>query len=145
MKCSEVMKKDVECCHRDENVELAAEKMKCRNLGFLPVCDEKGFIVGTLTDRDLALRVLGEHRDAQHTCVRDVMSAELVYCSPDDDLSIAEELMAQHRKSRILCADPDLRPLGVISLSDVAHVEQGTRAAEILDAVANREAAPSHA
>jgi CBS domain-containing protein len=135
------MKKDVECCRRDENVELAAERMKSRNLGFLPVCDDAGIVVGTLTDRDLALRVLGEHRDAQHTYVRDVMSAELVYCSPDDDLTVAEDLMTQHKKSRILCADDALHPLGVISLSDVAHVEQGTRAAEILDAVASREAA----
>jgi hypothetical protein len=56
------------------------------------------------------------------------------------DLSFAENLMAQHQKSRILCTDDQLHPMGVISLSDIAHVEDGSRASEVLDAVARREA-----
>jgi CBS domain-containing protein len=141
MKCSSLMKSVVEICRRDESVESAAERMKAHNIGFLPVCDEMGAVVGTLTDRDLAIRVLGEHRSPSETRVQDVMSAGVVCCSPDDDLSFAEKLMAQHRKSRILCADDQLHPMGVISLSDIAHVEEGSRASEVLDAVAQREAA----
>jgi CBS domain-containing protein len=144
MKCSSLMKSMVECCQHDESVESAAERMKAHNIGFLPVCDETGAVVGTLTDRDLAIRVLGEHRSPPETRVRDVMSAGVVCCSPDDDLAFAENLMAQHRKSRILCADNQRHPKGVISLSDIAHVEQA-RASEILDAVAQREAPPPSA
>jgi len=134
------MKTEVECCALDEPVEVAAERMRSRNIGFLPVCDEDGVVVGTLTDRDLALRVLGEHRIPEDTLVQDVMSAEPVDCSPDDDLSIAEELMAMHKKSRIICSDVGRHPVGVISLSDIARVEDRVRVAEIIDAVSSREA-----
>jgi CBS domain-containing protein len=134
------MKKDVECCPREEEVEAVAERMKTRNVGFLPVCDDDGAVIGTVTDRDLALRVLGEHRSSERTRVQDVMSPELVCCSPDDDLGVAEDLMVRYKKSRIVCADEHRRPIGIISLSDIAHVEEGNKLSQILDAIATREA-----
>jgi len=141
MKCSSIMKTDIECSRRDESVESAAERMKARNVGFLPVCDEAGAVAGTITDRDLAVRVLGDHRNPSETLVQDVMSTELVCCSPDDDLDVAEGLMAQYKKSRIVCVDDRRRPVGIISLSDIAQVENAARASELLHAVASREAA----
>jgi CBS domain-containing protein len=140
MKCSELMKTDVECCPREEEVEAVAERMKNRNVGFLPVCDDDGTVIGTITDRDLALRVLAEHRSCERTRVEDVMSPELVCCSPDDDLATAEELMIRYKKSRIVCADDRRHPLGIISLSDIAHVEEGAKVSQILDAITSREA-----
>ena len=140
MKCSSIMTTDVECCRRDESVEAAAERMRKRNIGFVPVCDEDGGVVGTVTDRDLAVRVLGEHRDARHTQVQEVMSPGLVCCSPSDDVHVAETLMEEHKKCRIVVVDDRHRPAGVISLSDIAHVEQRIRTAEILDTVSTREA-----
>jgi CBS domain-containing protein len=134
------MKTDVECCPREEDVEAAAERMKKRNVGFLPVCDDDGTVIGTITDRDLALRVLGEHRSSERTRVEDIMSPELVCCSPEDDLGVAEELMMRFKKSRIVCADESRRPIGVISLSDIAHVEEGSTLSRILDSIASREA-----
>jgi CBS domain-containing protein len=140
MHCSDIMKTDVQCCGRDESVEAAAERMKERNVGFLPVCDDSGAVVGTITDRDLAVRVLGDHRKASETLVHDVMTADVVCCSPEDDLSIAEDLMAQHRKSRIICADDRRLPVGIISLSDIARAEESPKASQLLEAVATREA-----
>jgi CBS domain-containing protein len=137
------MKTDVAWCPREEYVEAAAERMRNRNLGFLPVCDDDGAAIGTVTDRDLAVRVLGEHRSAERTLVQEVMSPDLVYCSPDDELSLAEELMMRHKKSRIVCADEHRRPVGVISLSDIARVEDRMKVSEILDAIATREASQS--
>jgi CBS domain-containing protein len=134
------MKADVEYCRREENVEAAAERMRRRNVGFLPVCDGAGAIVGTITDRDLAMRVLGEHRSAGTTVVGDIMSSDVVYCSPDDDLEIAESLMAQHKKSRIVCTDELRHPVGVISLSDIARVEEASTLSGILESIASREA-----
>jgi alkylation response protein AidB-like acyl-CoA dehydrogenase/CBS domain-containing protein len=127
-KCSSIMKTEVECCHRDESVESAAGRMRARDIGFLPVCDASGAVVGAITDRDLAVRVLGDHRSPSDTLVQDVMSAEVVSCSPEDDLRTAEELMATHKKSRIICTDDRRRPLGIISLSDIARNGSGEKA-----------------
>lgn len=62
---------------------------------------------------------------------------------PEDDLGVAEDRMAQQKKSRIICVDEHDRPVGVISLSDVAHVEAQGKASQVLDAVSTREARPS--
>ena len=140
MKCSAIMKTDVECCPRGETVEAAAERMRNRNVGFLPVCDGVRAIVGTVTDRDLAIRVLAEHRPASNTLVADVMSPELVCCSPEDELEVAESLMAEHKKSRIVCADDRRRPVGIISLSDIAQVEDIATVSRVLGSITAREA-----
>jgi CBS domain-containing protein len=80
------------------------------------------------------------NRLALDTPVRDVMTTPVVSCKPNDDLRTAERLMRTHRKSRILCDDDQGRPVGVISLSDVAIADGGTRAGALLRSVAQREA-----
>jgi CBS domain-containing protein len=140
MKCFELMKTQVECCDMADSIVLVAEAMRERKIGFLPVCDANGAVVGTITDRDLVLRVLAERRDPGGVVVGDVMTSEVVSCAPEDELSVAELLMSQYKKSRIVCVDDRGRPLGVISLSDVARVETQAKSAAILRSVAQREA-----
>ncbi|HEY2404678.1 MAG TPA: CBS domain-containing protein [Polyangiaceae bacterium] len=140
MKCFELMKTQVECCDMSDSVVLVAETMRQRNIGFLPVCDGGGRVVGTLTDRDLVLRVLAERRDPGGVVAGDVMTSDVVSCAPEDELTVAELLMSQHKKSRIVCVDGRKRPIGVISLSDVARVETQAKSAAILRSVAQREA-----
>ncbi|HCF61619.1 MAG TPA: CBS domain-containing protein, partial [Myxococcales bacterium] len=105
MRCDELMKTNVRCITEGDTVQNAAEKMADDNIGFLPVCDEKGRPIGTLTDRDIAIRVAAEDRLASGTPVKQVMTREVVSCSPSDDLSVAEDLMAKNHKSRILIVD----------------------------------------
>jgi len=134
------MKSDVECCGLADTVEYAAERMAERNIGFLPVCDGRGHVVGTLTDRDIVLRVVACGLDPKATRLQDVYTRDLVACSPDDDLLVAEALMSKHKKSRIICLDAQERLAGVISLSDVARIETGARSSALLRSVAQREA-----
>src|SRR5262245_4329462 len=63
MKCSDLMKTDVECCDADESIVFVAERMRLRNVGFVPVCNAAGAVVGTITDRDLVVRVLANELD----------------------------------------------------------------------------------
>lgn len=140
MNCSELMKTDVACCKASEPVEKIAELMQARNIGFVPVCRDDGTVIGTLTDRDLAIRVLAEHRSASSTRAEDVMTREVVYCKPDEELSVAERLMSAHKKSRIVCVDDQKHPVGVISLSDIAARDGGARSSELLSSISEREA-----
>ena len=142
MQCSTLMKTDIECCSLDETVADAALRMKERGVGFLPICYGRGKVVGTLTDRDIVLRVVAAGLDPSDTMVGDVFTRDVVSCSPDDELTVAEALMSKHKKSRILCLDPDETLVGVISLSDVARVETGARSSALLRSVAQREARP---
>ncbi len=141
MICSEIMKSAIECAAPNDSAGSAAKKMRDHNVGFLPVCDGNLQVLGTLTDRDLAIRVLAEGRP-DTTPVADLMTHEVVACRTSDNLSRAEELMGLFRVSRMLCVDEDGLLAGVISLSDIAQHETLSRAAQILKDVTMRETAP---
>ncbi len=138
MRCEEIMKRELECASPSDTVQAAATKMRDANVGFLPVCDASRIVQGTITDRDLALRVLAHGRPAS-TEVADVMSREVIACRPSDDIRRAEELMGAHQKSRIMCIDEDGKLMGVISLSDLAHAEDDRNAASTMREVTKRE------
>ncbi|MEW5847529.1 MAG: CBS domain-containing protein [Myxococcota bacterium] len=140
MKCHEIMKTSVECCDPNDEIREVARRMAEKNIGFMPVRDEVGRVLGTVTDRDLVVRVLATDRDLETTRVHEVMSQPIIACRPTDDLHEAERLMSRHRVSRVICVDEHQRPVGVISLSDVADVERGARAATVLRNISHREA-----
>src|SRR5438094_69530 len=124
MRCEEIMKSDVECVSAIDHVQAAARKMRDAGVGFLPVCDRDRKVLGTLTDRDIAIRLVAEDL-APDTAVQTIMTKEAVSCRPSDALEEATRLMREHHKSRILCCDDDGRLLGVISLSDIAQIARG--------------------
>jgi CBS domain-containing protein len=68
------------------------------------------------------------------------MTREVVSCSPDADIEEAEELMARHHKSRILCIGTDERAVGVITLSDIARHQPVGHIAETFRSMSQREA-----
>ncbi len=140
MRCAEVMKKDVVCLAPNDSVQVAACRMREANIGFLPICDESGKVLGTLTDRDIAIRVAADDRQASTCWVAEVMSPEVIACRPADELGRAEQLMAEHQKSRMLVTDEDGFLQGVISLSDVARLEGARRTASTIRLVTSREA-----
>ena len=143
MICDELMKHSVECVGPGDRVEQAAVRMREANVGFLPVCDDEGRLVGTITDRDIAMRYVAESLP-RSTTVERVMTRHVVSCRPDDDVHIAEELMAAHHVARVVCSDDAGRPVGVISLSDVAQCESDDRAAWTLRHVTEREGPVLH-
>lgn len=144
MQCLQVMKHDFESVGPSDNVHTAARRMRDRGIGFLPVVDEDRRPIGTLTDRDIAVRVAAEDSRPSNVGVREVMTTELVFCKPTDDLRVAEERMAESRKSRIICCDDAGRIVGVISLSDVIEREEDDRlAAYTMRLIAGRETRPT--
>jgi CBS domain-containing protein len=137
MTCDEIMKRKVQTVDADSTIQQAAEKMASANVGFLPVTDGSGRILGTVTDRDITIRAVAKNR-APDCLVRDIMSKEVISCRSTDDLATAEELMARTQKSRILVMDAG-GLVGVISLSDIATRDSGRRAAVTLKHVSGRE------
>jgi CBS domain-containing protein len=139
MRCEQIMKRTVECVTPEDTVQAAARKMRDDNIGFLPVCQDGQKVVGTVTDRDIAIRACADDRSASATRVKEVMTRDVVACRPSDDVSTAQELMGQRHKSRMLCIDDSGKLAGVISLSDLAQLAPDA-SARTLREVANREA-----
>jgi CBS domain-containing protein len=140
-RCGDLMDPNVARCAPEQIVPEIAEMMRAHNLGFIPICNEQGAVVGTVTDRDLVLRVVAAGLPAETTKASDVLTRQVVHCSPDDPLSVAEELMVARKKSRVVCIDANGRPVGVISFSDIARVERFRRVSRILRDVTSRPAA----
>ncbi len=138
MRCDEVMTRRTIVVTPDDTAAVAASLMREHGFGFLPVCTADQRVVGTITDRDLALRALAPGA-APTTRVGDLMTREVVSCGPEDDLREAEAIMAHRQKSRIMVCDDDGRVLGVISLSDVAQLEPASYAGFMLRRVTRCE------
>ncbi|MGK4006219.1 CBS domain-containing protein [Sorangium sp. So ce1036] len=139
MLCRDIMKNEVQCIMAEDTIQTAARKMRDANVGFLPVCDSSFRVLGALTDRDLAIRVLADNRPLS-TRAGDIMTRGAVACRPDDDVSRAEQLMGRYHKSRILCTEADGRLVGVISLTDIAQREDDRNTAQIVRRVTERKA-----
>jgi CBS domain-containing protein len=138
MLCGEIMKAQPECMGPTVPVIEAARRMLDANIGFLPVCDASGAVLGTITDRDITIRVVAQQLPFT-TPLKQVMTHEAVTCTATDDLGRARRLMELHHKSRIVCVDDEGHLKGIISLSDVANYED---ASGTLREVSRREAHP---
>jgi CBS domain-containing protein len=141
--CRDLMTADPVCCLPSNKVKKAAKKMKRHNVGSIPVIDNKEnrTLLGIVTDRDLAMKVIGKGRKAKATKVKDVMSRTVVTCSPDDTVQQAFDAMSAHQVRRIVIVDEGNRVLGIISQADVAtRISQPDATAEVLKEISQPEA-----
>lgn len=142
MLCEEIMRHPVRRISAEDVAGTAARIMRDENIGFLPVTDASGRFIGTLTDRDLALRVVAANASSD-ILVSEIMTRETVRCSPSDDILTAEQLMARKAKSRIVCTDEDGRIVGIISMTDLAHSDDSWRVARTLKRISERGLRPN--
>ena len=133
MRVEELMN-DAQCCREGDSVRDCARVMKEEDIGFVPICNASGVPVGAVTDRDLAIRILGEGRTADEM-ITSVMTRDVVSCRIGDDVRDAERLMREHRTSRVMICDAKGKLQGVISLVDLIDVETDEEAGETLHEV----------
>lgn len=120
--CKKAMTKRVVCCTSTDLVSKAAGLMQSENVGSIPVIENEQTkkLVGIVTDRDLALKVLANGLDAGSTRVETVMTSEVVTCLAEDDLQKALDAMSEHQVRRIPVVNKNNQILGMISQADVA-------------------------
>jgi CBS domain-containing protein len=104
----------------DKSVAYAAKMMKDEDVGLAPIV-EGDRLIGTLTDRDIATRVVAEGRDPESTTAREVASKDVVTVDPQQDLDEALRLMSQHQVRRLPVVEEDGRLVGVVAQADVAR------------------------
>jgi CBS domain-containing protein len=142
-KCKEVMTGDPICCVPTDTVARMAKLMKTENIGSVPICEDRHGkqLLGIVTDRDLALQVVAESRDASSTKVKDIMTREPLTCRADDDLQTALDAMEMHQVRRIPVVDDDRGLIGMISQADVAvRSDQPEKTAEVVEEISKSQA-----
>lgn len=109
----------------DMNAQDAAGLMKSEDVGALPVAED-GKLLGIVTDRDLALRVLAERKDPASVKVGDIATTSPHTVTPDMKLSEARDLMEQHKIRRLPVVKGE-EIVGILSIGDVAWADASTR------------------
>jgi CBS domain-containing protein len=129
VKIQDVMTRDPKCVTPQTSARDAANVMRNEDVGIVPVV-EGSRLVGVVTDRDLALRVVADGRDGSIS-VRDVMSSNrIATCRPDEDLDRAMETMAKEQLRRIPIVDERGDLVGIVAQADVVRKARNDRKAE---------------
>ena len=135
-KCSDVMTKDLVYSSPTDSVADVAHLMKKEDIGPVLIVSDKEHgkrLVGIVTDRDLAIKVVGEGRDPKKTKVEEVMTEKIITCRMDDDVQNAMKAMAQYQLRRIPVVDHAGMLVGIISQADVAtRLNEPKKTAEVV-------------
>jgi CBS domain-containing protein len=119
MKVKEIMTKDAITIRADSRLTEAAQKMREREVGALPVVDGDN-LVGMITDRDIIVWAIAEEKDPGETCVSEIMTPEVFHCRGDDEIEEAAKIMEEKSIHRLLVLDEKGKPAGFVSLADFA-------------------------
>jgi CBS domain-containing protein len=139
MRVENIMQRDLRSIRESDTVLAAAMMMREENLGFLPVIDAEGRALGAITDRDIAVRLSAFDGRPSETAVGEVMTRQVIACTPEDDIKRVEQLMIEHRKSRVLVLDELGVVVGVVTMSDVVKRDSNKHAAHTLRKIVARE------
>jgi CBS domain-containing protein len=117
-----------------KTVDYAAKMMRDEDVGLAPIV-EGDRLIGALTDRDIAVRVVAEGKDPASTKVTDVASKQIVTLDPQQDLDEALRLMAQHQVRRLPVVEEDGRLVGVVAQADIARHGDATQTGEVVEEI----------
>ena len=118
----------------DKSVAYAAKMMRDEDVGLAPIV-EGDKLIGMLTDRDIAIRVVAEGRNPDHVTVREVASQQVVKIDPQQDLDEALRIMAKHQVRRLPVVEEDGRLVGVVAQADVAREGDDTQTGELVQEI----------
>jgi CBS domain-containing protein len=134
----DVMTDSPVCAVPSDTVDRVAQLMRSEDVGPIPVVDnhQNRRLLGIITNRDLALKVVAEGRDPGSTTVESVITRNPVTVHPRADLQRVLKLMADHQVRRIPVVDDQGRLLGIIAQSDVAtRVEAPQQTATVVEQI----------
>jgi CBS domain-containing protein len=108
-------------CRQTDSLQTATQLMWDHDCGVVPVVDERGALVGMVTDRDACMSAHWCRASLDQVPVWNAMATKVRACHATDSLESAERLMAQHQVRRLPVVDDHGRPIGVLSLNDIAR------------------------
>lgn len=118
MKVSDAMTREVRLAEPNQSICDAAKMMAECDAGALPV-GENDRLVGVITDRDIAIRAVAQHKSPD-TPVREVMTPQVLYCFEDEDADGVAKKMGEQQVRRLPVLNRDKRLVGIVSIGDLS-------------------------
>lgn len=118
----------------EEPVLEVIQIMADRQIGALPVT-RNGELVGMISERDYARKVILLGRSSAETPVWQIMSSPVITVSPNEDVRHCMQLMTEKRIRHLPVVDDDGHMIGVISIGDLvrAVIEEQDQTIEQLE------------
>ena len=120
----------------------AAEAMADADIGPVLVVDDHDQLYGLVTDRDLVVRAVAPRRRLESTTLGEVCTVDVAVLSPSDTAADAVRLMGEHAVRRVPVVDGG-RPVGIVSLADLALQGDAALAEQLPAVLAGISAAPT--
>lgn len=133
MKVEELMSQPVVTCRPRDSLNAAAKLLWDHDCGAVPVVDDQGVLNGMITDRDICMSAYTRGVGLSDIAVADAMAKDVFACRPQDSLDSAERVMSEKQVRRLPVVNDDDRPVGFISLNDIARFAAASRKKNGLD------------
>jgi CBS domain-containing protein len=135
----EIMTRGVKTLRRDSSLREVAQLMKDEDCGVVPIVDERGSLVGIVTDRDLVLRAFTGGKTPDQLRAMDVMTDDVECVHPDEDIHSIIAVMGKKQIRRIPVVEKDDRVIGIISMGDIANrADYDEELQEALDRISSK-------
>ena len=121
LRVHELMTRRVASVHPASSVERAARLMEECDCGALPVIGDNGVLIGMVTDRDIAIRIVARGRDVRTAIVADCMTERVFACYATESVRECMRQMARHRVRRVPIVDERGRLVGIVAQGDLAR------------------------
>lgn len=109
----------------DATIGDALNLMKSNHIGGIPVVDDRGFLAGIVTNRDLRFQ------DNMRTPVSEVMTKEnLITTTKGTDLKKATELLKTNKIEKLLVVDGEGKLCGLITYKDIMKIKDNPKASK---------------
>jgi CBS domain-containing protein len=122
VRVADIMTPDPACCTPDSTAREAATLMREHDCGSIPVVEssQSKRLIGTVTDRDLAVRGLAAGKGPE-TPVRELMTEAPITTAPDDEIEIVREVMVSRMVRRVPVVDENGTVVGIVAQADIAR------------------------
>lgn len=115
----DIMTAGVACVRSSDSVVEAAQRMAELDIGALPICGEDNRLKGMLTDRDIVVKVIAQHKDPLGVKAGELGTGVPITVDVTDDVRKVMSVMSQHQVRRVPVLDGD-QLVGIIAQADVA-------------------------
>ena len=151
MNVKDIMMAHVESCKSDAMLDIVATMMWKHDCGAIPVIDDDEKPVGIITDRDIAIASVVNHKPLWEISIQDTISGRPLYtCNIYDDIRYALEIMEREKVRRLPIVNRTGQLEGILSIDDVVFYaiqnEQDRRISELSyeDAISTLKAVSKH-
>src|SRR5581483_7847787 len=127
MKLSDIMSHPVITAPANANADIVARLMWEFDCGIVPLVAEDGRLAGVITDRDICMAAYTQGKALSEIPVASAMATDVLACHDGDPIEAAERLMREQRIRRIVVLDRDDRPVGIVSMNDIARLAARAR------------------